>query len=92
MARYRLTRAARQDVAEIGRYTQRRWGVAQRRAYLRRLNARTEFLVDHRETGALRDDVRPGYRSFHEGRHLIFYRDAADTIEIVRILHDRMDF
>jgi toxin ParE1/3/4 len=92
MVRYRLTGAARQDLAEIGRYTQRRWGVAQRRTYLRRLDARMDFLIDHRQNGIARDDVRPGYRSFHEGRHLIFYRDAADTIEIVRILHDRMDF
>jgi toxin ParE1/3/4 len=91
MARYRLTRAARQDLAEIGRYTQRHWGVAQRRVYLRRLDQRMEFLVDHRHTGTPRDDVRPGYRSFHEGRHLIFYRETADTIEVIRILHDRMD-
>ena len=41
---------------------------------------------------AARDDVRPGYRAFHEGRHLIFYREAGDQIEIIRILHDRMDF
>jgi toxin ParE1/3/4 len=25
------------------------------------------------------------------GRHLIFYRQRADSIEIIRILHDRMD-
>jgi toxin ParE1/3/4 len=91
MARYRLTRVARQDLSEIGRYTQRRWGVAQRRAYLRRLDERVEFLVDHRQTGTPRNDVRPGYRSFHEGRHLIFYRETGDTVEVVRILHERMD-
>lgn len=87
MARYWLSREARQDLAEIGRYTQRRWGVAQRRDYLRRLDARMDFLVDHRQTGVARDDVRPGYRSLREGRHAIFYREAADTI----ILHDRPD-
>jgi toxin ParE1/3/4 len=91
MARYRLTRAANEDLADIGRYTQRRWGVVQRRAYLRRLDARMDFLVDHRQIGISRDEVRPGYRVFHEGRHLIFYREAAYTIEVIRILHDRMD-
>jgi toxin ParE1/3/4 len=25
------------------------------------------------------------------GRHLIFYRETAKDIEIIRILHDRMD-
>jgi toxin ParE1/3/4 len=90
-ARYRLTRTARQDLAEIGRYTERRWGVAQRRAYLAQLDARMDLLVDHPQVGVAREDVRPGYRCLREGRHLIFYRAAADTVEIVRILHQRMD-
>lgn len=91
MARYRLTRAARQDLAEIGRYTERRWGGAQRRAYLAQLDARMDLLVDHPQMGMARDDVRPGYRCLREGRHLIFYRGAAGTVEIVRVLHQRMD-
>jgi len=91
MARYRLTRAAREDLAEIGRYTERRWGVAQRRAYLAQLDARMELLVDHPQMGTARDDVRRGYRCLREARHLIFYRAAAGTVEIVRVLHQRMD-
>ena len=91
MARYRLSHAAARDLAEIGRYTQRRWGVQQRRVYLGRLDARMDFLVDHREAGVVRDHLRPGYRSFHEGRHLIFYCATADTIEVIRVLHERMD-
>jgi toxin ParE1/3/4 len=91
MASYRLTRAAREDLAEIGRYTERRWGPAQRRDYLAQLDARMESLVDHPQMGMARDDVRPGYRCLREARHLIFYRAAAGTVEIVRVLHQRMD-
>jgi toxin ParE1/3/4 len=91
VARYRLTRAAREDLAEIGRYSGRRWGAAQRRAYLARLDARMDQLVDHPQIGVARDDLRPGYRCLREGRHLIFYRLAAATVEIVRIVHQRMD-
>ncbi len=46
-----------------------------------------------------RDDLRPGMRSLRvargrrRGRHVIFYRVADDrTIQIVRILHDAMNF
>lgn len=91
MARYHVTRAAARDLAAIGRYTQRQWGTAQRRAYLERLHARMEFLVDHPHAGSPREDIRPGYRALHEGRHLIFYREVDDGVEVVRVLHDRMN-
>jgi toxin ParE1/3/4 len=32
-----------------------------------------------------------GYRVYHVGQHLIFYRQKSTGIEIIRILHDRMD-
>jgi hypothetical protein len=36
--------------------------------------------------------IRPGYRKHGVGRHIIFYRSIADDcIEIVRVLHERMD-
>ena len=37
------------------------------------------------------DDIRTGYRRYAEGSHTIFYREAGGGIEIVRILHGRMD-
>jgi toxin ParE1/3/4 len=91
VARYRLTRAAARDLAEIGLYTQQVWGVAQRRRYLRRLDRRMTRLADRPGLGAPRDDIRTGYRSFREGRHIIFYRTAVEGIEIVRVLHESMD-
>jgi len=46
-----------------------------------------------------REDLRPGLRSLHvargggRGRHVIFYRTKGERhIQIVRILHDAMDF
>jgi toxin ParE1/3/4 len=46
-----------------------------------------------------RRDLRPGLRSLHiarggrRGRHLLIYRVInANTIEVIRILHDAMDF
>jgi len=38
------------------------------------------------------DEIRPGYRKFPRGSHVIFYRSATDCmIEIVRVLHRSMD-
>ncbi len=46
-----------------------------------------------------RDDLRPGIRSLHvarhgrRGRHVIMYRARHENvIDVVRILHDAMDF
>jgi toxin ParE1/3/4 len=44
------------------------------------------------EKGRNCDYIRLGYRKYGVGKHLIFYRQADNnSIEIVRILHGRMD-
>jgi toxin ParE1/3/4 len=35
--------------------------------------------------------VRTGYRGSRVGAHVIFYREVTEGIEVVRILHQRMD-
>jgi toxin ParE1/3/4 len=36
--------------------------------------------------------VRRGYRQYPSGSHVLFYRFTADGIDVVRILHERMDY
>ena len=44
------------------------------------------------EKGRNCDYIRLGYRKYGVGKHLIFYRQVDNnSIEIVRILHKRMD-
>jgi toxin ParE1/3/4 len=38
------------------------------------------------------DEIRPGYRKGHAGSHVIFYRVEDRRIDVVRIVHRRMDF
>jgi toxin ParE1/3/4 len=86
-----LTRTAREDLKAIGRYTQRNWRRRQRDAYLTHLDRRFHALAELPSLGRSCDDIRPGYRRYSEGSHTIFYREATGGIEIVRILHGRMD-
>ena len=60
MTRVLLSRMAEQDVEEIGRYTQREWGKAQRRSYIAGIAARCALLSRTPHMGAIRDNVRPG--------------------------------
>jgi toxin ParE1/3/4 len=43
------------------------------------------------EVGRACDDVRPGYRRYSVGSHVLFYRVSAAATVVVRILHQRMD-
>jgi toxin ParE1/3/4 len=67
------------------------WGREQRNRYLSRLDASFHLLADQPLLGIPRNDIREGYRVFHVGRHLIFYRQQSTQIDIIRILHDQMD-
>lgn len=91
MPKYRVTRAAEVDLLSIGRYTETMWGTRQRQIYLSQLDARMQALARNPKLGSARDEIHHGYRSFHEGRHVLFYREVDDTIEVVRVLHDSMD-
>jgi toxin ParE1/3/4 len=76
MSDYRLSRDAEQDIAEIGRYTQRTWGLRQRRIYLRNLARRMKMLASRPQIGVARDELEVGLRSFPVGPHVIFYSEA----------------
>ena len=91
MPAFRLTVKARADLLDIGRYTQQTWGRDQRNRYLSRLDEAFHLLARERDRGRPCDDIRQGYRKYHLGRHVIFYRQTGEDIEIIRILHERMD-
>jgi toxin ParE1/3/4 len=91
MPAFHLTRKARCGLRSIARYTQEKWGREQRNKYLSKLDESFYTLAQEPQRGRACDDIRPGYRKYHVGRHLIFYRQRVNHIEIIRILQDRMD-
>ena len=91
MVNFQLTELAKQDLRSIGRYTQATWGREQRNAYLAKIDAAFQLLAMEPQLGKSCDDLRAGYRKYPVGKHLIFYRQSANSLEIIRILHERMD-
>ena len=91
MAGYALSPAAQADLSEIWDYTARRWGEAQAERYTREIQATYEGLSLGTLVGLSAEDIRPGYHKFGVGSHVMYYRERAGTLEIVRILHRRMD-
>lgn len=90
---YKLHQQARakQDLKDIWRYTYDKWGEAQADQYFEELENGLKTLVRNPGIGKNRESMREGYRSFQINRHVVFYKVAASTIQIVRVLHVRMD-
>jgi toxin ParE1/3/4 len=83
---------ARRDLIGIGIYTEKQWGKRQRKKYLSQLKTRIKRLAKNPTQGQQHHDLPEAPYGYHEGRHVIFYRPAAHGIEIIRVLHDAMDF
>lgn len=71
----------------IARYTQSKWGREQRNIYLKQIDENFHALAEPPSLGMDCDAIRPGYRKFPQGGHILYYREGTDTkIEIIRIL------
>lgn len=88
---WRLSRAAGQDLEEIEDYTARVWGDQQAEAYIRDLFAAFDRLANNPALGRHRPDIPAIWLCYSVGRHLIVYRLKDDQVEILNILHPRMD-
>ena len=92
MAIFTVTEAAKSDLKNIARYTQKRWGLEQRNKYLKTLDDSFHQLASNPATGRACNEINVGYYKFPTGSHMIFYRKKGDLkIQIVRVLHESMD-
>ena len=82
---------AQADIDDIWEYTVSQWGVRQAETYLRLIKEAVEAVATDPRVGRSCDDVRPGYRKYLVGSHVLFYRVTATAVVVVRILHQRMD-
>ena len=92
MRLFLLTSAARNDMMNIGRFTGERWGTQQRNTYLKQLDGAFKLLAQQPEIGKDAAPIKPGYRKFVQGSHIVFYRMGTDSkILVIRVLHQSMD-
>ena len=91
MPNYRLTPAAKSDLLEIWNYTVETWGEKQAEKYLQDIEVKLEKLAANPELGKRRSEISPGYYSFPGEKHIIFYLQSGNYIDIIGILHRRMD-
>ena len=91
MPKFRITPRARDDLKNIGRYTERQWGKSQRNVYLQDFEKRFHWLAENPRLGKHRPDVTAGYYSYPQGQHVIFYLIGQGGIELIGIPHKERD-
>ena len=92
MPKFSLTEKAKDDLKNIARFTESRWGKEQRNNYLKSLDDCFQQLGDSPAMGKSCEEIKPGYYKFPTGSHVVYYHYKTERqIEIVRILHQSMD-
>jgi toxin ParE1/3/4 len=92
MANYKLTKKAVQDLKQIWNYTFDNWSERQADKYYREIIKHFSKLANNPKSGKQYENLLIGLRGSTVNKHIIFYRQLPQNeIEVVRILHDRMD-
>lgn len=87
---YRLSPLAEADLEDIWLYTADNWSIEQAERYHATFVAAFEGLASGRKKGRA-VDIREGYFKYVVGSHFVFYRPSPLGIDVIRILHQRMD-
>ena len=88
---YAITNKAVSDLDEIWLFTADKWSVQQADRYYNLIIQEIEYICSNDEAGKPMDHIRKGYRAAKIKSHFIFYRIVDEAVEIIRILHERMD-
>lgn len=81
---------AEADIDSIWDYSAARWGPDQADSYTDAIRDACQALAGAERQGRA-VDIRPGYLKHAVGMHMVYFRDQADRLEIIRILHQRQD-
>jgi toxin ParE1/3/4 len=88
---YELSIEADADISKLFDYTEAKFGFEQAVKYIRELDSALQLLINTREIGKERNEIKIGLRSLPKNKHVIFYRLLEDRVRVVRVLHSSRD-
>jgi toxin ParE1/3/4 len=92
MAKYHLTNLAIEDLSYIWEYTFDTWSEKQADKYYTMLLLSCNEIAKKPKIGKQYDSVSKGILGFKSEEHIIFYSIITkNEIEVIRIVHGRMD-
>lgn len=88
----KISKKASEDIEKIWLYTFEVWSLEQADRYYNLIMDEIEFIAENYNSGKSMHHIRNDYRATIVKSHIIFYKKTIfDEIEIIRILHQRMD-
>ena len=91
MAKFELTNKAVEDLTKIWNYTFETWSEKQADNYYELLISNCQEIAEKPQLGKNYKGVTQNLLGLKVNRHIIFYRNLKNQIEITRILHEKMD-
>ena len=92
MSDYIISEKAIEDINKIWNYTAGNWSLEQADRYYNLIYDEIEYIVRNFELASDFSKIRKSYKYSKVKSHLIFFKkDKNNEIEIVRVLHERMD-
>lgn len=86
-----ISTVAQQDLENIYQYSVSEWGAHRAELYLSNIKAQLVALSDNPKIGRERPDLLGNTRIVLVGHHIIFYLITEQTLQILRVLHERQD-
>ncbi len=91
--KYNTSFKAKLDLIGIWEFTKEKWSEEQADKYYQIIIDKFLEICSKPDLGKNYDDLRSGYRGAIVKSHIVFYRTSnQNTIEIIRVLHQRMDY
>ncbi|MEC5395617.1 type II toxin-antitoxin system RelE/ParE family toxin [Bergeyella sp. RCAD1439] len=92
MAKITLRQEAIDDLNDIWDYTFEMWSENQADKYYTSIKFACNQIGQNPELGRVYEEMNHNILGLKVGKHIIFYHQVSeDEIEIIRILHERMD-
>jgi toxin ParE1/3/4 len=89
---FKLSNKAVDDLSAIWKYTCYTWSETQADKYYYMILDTCQEIADQKSTAKQYPEIHPEIFGAKAGQHLLFFRRIkTDRIEIIRILHNRMD-
>jgi toxin ParE1/3/4 len=92
MAKVILRQKAIDDLNDIWEYTFEKWSAKQADNYYETIKLACNMIGQNPDIGKEYDGINKNLLGLKSGKHIIFYQSLdEEKIEVIRILHERMD-
>lgn len=89
--KYRISESAIKDLDCIWEYTFFNWSKEQADRYHSLIMNEIEFISQNSSSGKPINHIKEGYLVSYVKSHMIFFKRNEGIVEIIRILHQKMD-